>query len=44
MKKTDGRMIYNPSADQIIDGNDTLFMVGDIDQLSKIDELLAPTE
>jgi len=44
MKKTDGRMIYNPSADQIIDGNDTLFMVGNIDQLSKIDELLAPTE
>jgi voltage-gated potassium channel len=44
MKKTDGRMIYNPSANQIVDGNDTLFMVGDIEQLSKIDELLAPTE
>lgn len=43
MKKTDGRMIYNPSADQIINGSDTLFMVGDIDQLSKIDELLAPS-
>jgi len=44
MEKTDGSMIYNPSADQIIDGNDTLFMVGNIDQLSKIDELLAPSE
>ena len=44
LKKTDGRIIYNPPADQIIDGKDTLFMVGDIDQLSKIDELLAPTE
>jgi voltage-gated potassium channel len=44
MKKTDGRIIYNPSAEQIIDGNDTLFMVGDINQLAKIDELLAPSE
>ncbi|UCE65124.1 MAG: potassium channel protein [Candidatus Zixiibacteriota bacterium] len=44
MKKNDGRMIYNPSADQIINGSDTLFMVGDIKQLSKIDELLAPSE
>lgn len=44
LKKTDGRIIYNPSADHIIEGNDTLFMVGDINQLSKIDELLAPSE
>lgn len=44
LKKTDGRIIYNPSADQIIDGKDTLFMVGGSDQLTKIDELLAPTE
>ncbi len=41
VKKTDGKMIYNPPADHIVNGNDTLFMVGDKDQLSKIDDLLA---
>lgn len=41
VKKTDGKMIYNPPAEHIVNGNDTLFMVGDSKQLSKIDDLLS---
>ena len=42
IKKTDGKMIYNPSAEQIIDADDTLIMVGGGEQLSQIDDLCAP--
>ncbi|MEE9553155.1 MAG: NAD-binding protein [candidate division Zixibacteria bacterium] len=42
IKKHDGKMIYNPSAEQIIDADDTLIMVGGGEQLSQIDELCAP--
>ncbi len=44
IKKPDGRMIYNPPAEQVIDGGDTLIMFGGGEQLSKIDELCAPAE
>ena len=40
LRKPDGKMIYNPPAEQIVDGSETLLMVGDSQQLSKIDELL----
>lgn len=42
IKKTDGKMIYNPSAEQIVDADDTLIMVGGGEQLSEIDDLCAP--
>lgn len=42
IKKTNGRMIYNPPATQVVDPGDTLIMVGGGDQLSQIDELCAP--
>jgi voltage-gated potassium channel len=44
IKKPDGRMVYNPSATQVIQAGDTLIMVGGGEQLSKIDELCAPVE
>ena len=42
IKKTDDRMIYNPSADQVVAAGDTLIMVGGGQELSQIDELCAP--
>jgi voltage-gated potassium channel len=44
IKKPDGRILYNPSATQVIRAGDTLIMVGGGEQLSKIDELCAPVE
>ena len=42
IKKTDGKMIYNPTAEQVVDSGDTLIMVGGGEQLSQIDDLCAP--
>ena len=42
IKKTDGAMIYNPSAHQVVMAGDTLIMVGGGQELSQIDELCAP--
>lgn len=44
IKKSDGRMVYNPPATQVIHAGDTLIMVGGGEQLSKIDELCSPVE
>jgi voltage-gated potassium channel len=44
IKKPDGKMIYNPPAEQVIGGGDTLIMVGGGEQLSKIDELCASAD
>jgi voltage-gated potassium channel len=44
LKKTDGRMLYNPSPDHIIESEDTLFLVGDADHLAKIDDICSPVE
>jgi len=42
IKTNDGKMIYNPSADQVVSAGDTLIMVGGGQELSQIDELCAP--
>lgn len=44
IKKPDGKMVYNPPAAQVINGGDTLIMVGGGEQLSRIDELCAPVD
>lgn len=44
IRKPDGKMVYNPPAERVIGGGDTLIMVGGGDQLSKIDELCAPID
>ncbi len=44
IKKSDGKMVYNPSAEQVIGGGDTLIMVGGGEQLSRIDELCASAD
>ena len=44
VKKTDGKMLYNPSPDHVIESEDTLFLVGGSDQLAKIDDLCSPVE
>ena len=40
VKKPDGKVIFNPTADYVIDSGDTLIMVGSAVQLSGVDELL----
>ncbi len=42
IKKPDGKIIYNPTADYVVQPADILIMVGGGEQLSKIDELLRP--
>jgi K+/H+ antiporter YhaU regulatory subunit KhtT len=42
IKKTDGRIIANPPADQVVEAGDTLIVVGGGEQLSRIDKLCAP--
>ena len=42
VRRGDGQTIYNPTADYIITNDDTLIMVGDKIQLSRIDELFGP--
>jgi voltage-gated potassium channel len=42
VKKTNGRMIYNPPANQVVYAGDTLIVVGGAEQLSRIDKLCAP--
>ncbi len=44
LKKLDGKMIYNPPANQILESGDTLFMVGGGSELSKVDELCGPSK
>jgi len=41
VKRTSGQIIYNPTADHVVQSGDTLIMVGGGGQLSKIDELCA---
>jgi voltage-gated potassium channel len=39
IRKSDGKLIFNPAADYSVQVNDTLIMVGDIDQLTRAGEL-----
>jgi voltage-gated potassium channel len=39
IRKPDGKLIFNPSADYSVQTDDTLIMVGDIDQLARVSEL-----
>jgi voltage-gated potassium channel len=41
VKSPDGHIVYNPTADHIVQSGDTLIMVGGGGQLSKIDQLCA---
>jgi voltage-gated potassium channel len=44
IKRADGQIVYNPTADHIIETGETLIMVGGGGQLSRIDELCAAPE
>jgi voltage-gated potassium channel len=39
IRKPDGKLIFNPSPDYSVATDDTLIMVGDIDQLARVSEL-----
>jgi voltage-gated potassium channel len=39
IRKPNGKLLFNPSADYIVQIDDTLIMVGDIDQLARVSEL-----
>lgn len=42
VKKEDGKMVFNPDSQTLLEGNDTLVVVGSAPNIKKLEKLLAP--
>lgn len=43
IKKSDGRMVFNPHSQVVIEGNDTLIVLGDPNSIEKLEDLVSRT-